>query len=474
MGPLRAGLEAGTLILEAPPTVRIHPLAVAGIGLSCVVLAGCAVPPGARQRKPDRVKDSASPETVAAAESLRPEVVEVPREGPVGAPGTASARVLPGIDVLIGEGFPGLQGRRLGLITNASGVDSRLRPTSEILAAVPGLKLVAIFAPEHGVQGALQAGMEVGDLKDPVTGAAVHSLYGSVKKPTGKMLEGIDLLIYDIQDVGARPYTYLSTLRGALEAAAEAGIEIWVLDRPDPLGGQILDGPVLSRDAESFVGPHEVPLRHGLTPGEFARMMNAERGIGARLKVVALKGWKRGMAWRATGLSWVAPSPNIPTPESCLLFPGFVLLEGTNLSEGRGTTRPFQLFGAPWLDARRCAAELNRLGLEGVIFRATEFIPSDSKHRGKACGAVEVHVRDPGRFRACAAAVAAISVVRRLHPRELRIEAGTFDRLSGGNGLRLALERGDAPLKIAASWTPALADFRTRRGPHLLYGPAQE
>ncbi len=379
------------------------------------------------------------------------------------------AEVLTGLEVLRSRGFADLRGKRVGLVTNGSGVDRELRSTADLLAGADGVELKAIFAPEHGFRGALEAGAQVADQLDPATGVPVHSLYGAVRSPTPEMLQGIDVLVYDIQDVGARTYTYLSTLRGCLEAAAEKGIEAWVLDRPDPLGGAATEGPVLEERFESFVGPHTIPLRYGMTAGEFARMVNEERRIGARLRVVPLRGWRRGMTFAESGLPWVPPSPNIPTADTCLLFPGFVLLEGTNLSEGRGTTRPFKLFGAPWLDARSAARELSRLDLPGVHFRATEFTPSDSKHRGAVCGAVEVHVTDPSAFRAGLTAVAVLSVVHRLHPEKLELKDAAFDRLAGGEALRRAILRGDPPKEIAASWSAGLAAFEKRRQAYLIY-----
>ncbi len=362
-----------------------------------------------------------------------------------------------------------MKGKRVGLITNSAGVDSRLRPTAQLLAGADGVQFAALFAPEHGLAGSLAAGERVEDRRDPVTGVPVHSLYGKTRRPTAEMLRGIDVLIYDLQDVGARPYTYLSTLVGALESARAAGIELWVLDRPDPLGGRAIDGPVLDRKFESFVGPHAVPLRHAMTPGEFARLVNEERGIGARLRVVAMEGWRRGMAWEETGLPWVAPSPNIPTPATCHVYPGFVLIEGTNLSEGRGTTRPFHLFGAPWLDGRAVAEWLNLSGLAGVAFRAVEFTPTDSKHRGALCGGVEVHVLDPAAFRAAAAVVEVLRAVMARHPAEFKFLPESFDRLAGSDALRRALEEKARPEAITGSWAPGQEDFLRRRARFLLY-----
>ena len=373
-----------------------------------------------------------------------------------------------GLEFLLSRDFADLRGRRVGLVTNGSGVDHRLRATADLLAGAGGVELKAIFAPEHGFRGGQQAGDRVVDQRDPTTGVPIHSLYGEVKRPTAESLAGIDLLIYDIQDVGARTYTYLSTLRGCLEAASEKGIEMWVLDRPDPQGGAVIDGPVLEEKFESFVGPHPIPLRYAMTPGEFARMVNDERKIGAQLRVVPLGGFRRGMAFADTGLPWVAPSPNIPTADTCFLFTGFVLIEGTNLSEGRGTTRPFKLIGAPWLEACRTAEELNRLALAGVIFRATEFTPTDSKYQGQPCQAVEVHVVDQAAFSAPLAAVALLTVVHRLWPERLEFR-DSFDRLAGSAEIRRGILRGDPPAEIAAAWAAGLREFEHRRLKYLIY-----
>jgi len=389
------------------------------------------------------------------------------REGPDREPAVERIpAVRTGLDVLAMERF-GTVGGKVGLITNQSGVDRQLRSSADLLSH-RGL-LQVLFAPEHGLSGAQEAGEVVGDGGRSPFGVPVYSLYGKVKKPTPEMLRGVDLLIYDIQDVGSRTYTYLSTLRGALEVAAEMGIEIWVLDRPDPLGGRMLDGPVLGERYESFVGPHTVPLCYGMTPGELARMLNAERKIGARLRVVPLDGWRRGMTFEDTGLPWVAPSPNIPTADTCPIYCGFVLLEGTNLSEGRGTTRPFKLLGAPWLDARKLAEGLNRKGIPGARFRPTEFTPTFSKYEGELCRGVEVHVTDVRRFKAPEAVVAVLAAVRRLHPDKFRIRASSFDRLAGGDDLRLALERGDEVGLIVSGWKGPLEEFKKRRQAFLLY-----
>jgi uncharacterized protein YbbC (DUF1343 family) len=391
------------------------------------------------------------------------------------AAGCAPAAVAPaapatsGLDRLVEEGFASLRGKQVGVVTNQSGVDRRLRHIADLLRAAPGVRLQALFGPEHGVRGMAQAGAAVADALDPQTGVPVYSLYGERRKPICEQLRGLDCLLFDLQDVGVRTYTYLSTLVLCLEAAAECGVEIWVLDRPNPLGGVRVEGPVLEKAQESFVGCHPLPLRHGLTIGEFARLVNEERGIGARLRVVPLSGWRREPALSGAAGPWVAPSPNLPAPMSALLYAGFVLLEGTSLSEGRGTTRPFQLFGAPWLDAAAMVRALEAMDLPGGRFRATGFVPTFSKHQGEACQAVEVHVEDPEAFRPVLTACAALAAAARLHPGDFTFHAATFDRLAGTARLRESLMAGEDPRALERQWESGLEDYRRRVGPFLIY-----
>jgi len=371
-----------------------------------------------------------------------------------------------GLDVLIAEDFRALEGRRVGLIANHTAVDNKLGHLIDLLDRNDRTKLVAVFAPEHGFRGIAQAGESLRDARDPRTGVPVFSLYGDHRRPTPEMLEGVEVLIFDIQDIGVRTYTYLSTLLGALEEAARAKVEFWVLDRPNPLGGA-LEGPMLVEDMRSFVGPHTLPLRHGLTPGEFALLVNEERGIGADLKIIRSRGWRRGQ-WNDSKSVWIAPSPNIPTRATALLYAGFVLIEGTNLSEGRGTTRPFHLVGAPWLDSRGVSEELQGLGLPGVIFRETAFEPTFSKFKGTPCQGIEAHVVDPQSFRAVTCALAVLDTIRRRHPEDFRF-LDSFDRLAGTPALRSALESGSSWWEIEAGWSAGLEAFRKRRSKFLLY-----
>src|SRR3990172_4861236 len=284
----------------------------------------------------------------------------------------ASLPVVGGLDAIVEERFRSLRGLRIGLICNPTAVDRRLRHAADLLAAAPGVRLTALFGPEHGVRGDAQYMAAVGDARDRRTGLPVHSLYGDTRAsltPTPAQLAGLDALVFDIQDVGARYYTYQATMMLCMEAAARARLRFVVLDRPNPIGGGGVEGPRLAQGFESFCGLHDLAPRHGMTVGELAELFRAERGlVDLELGVVECRGWRRGMHQRETGLPWVFPSPNMPTPETALVYPGMCLLEGTNVSEGRGTTRPFELFGAPWLDGDRLAESLAAERLPGVTF----------------------------------------------------------------------------------------------------------
>jgi len=377
-----------------------------------------------------------------------------------------------GIEVLLDERIELLRGRRVGLVTNATGVDSRLRSTVDLLAAHPQVDLVALFGPEHGVRGDVQAGDHVADMRDPATGLPVHSLYGEHRVPTPAMLAGVEVLVFDIQDVGTRFYTYPYTLAGVMQAAAAAGIPVVVPDRPDPLGGLLLEGPVLDPALASFVGMFPIPLRHGMTIGELARLFNAEYGIGAQLHVVPMQGWRRGDEPLRGALPWVPPSPNMPTPDTALVYPGTGLLEGTNISEGRGTTRPFEIIGAPFVDAVGLAARLNAQALPGVLFRPVWFTPSFSKHAGQPSAGVQLHVTDRSAFRPVRSGIAVLKALHDLHPDQFAFLPGTppfFDRLAGVDWLRAAIEAGQPLEDIEARWEHGLAAFAERREAYLLY-----
>jgi uncharacterized protein YbbC (DUF1343 family) len=289
-------------------------------------------------------------------------------------------------------------GKRVGLITNATGVNSNLQSTIDVLKEKTNL--VALYAPEHGVRGNFTAGAKVDTYIDTKTGLPVYSLYGATKKPTPEMLQDVDVLVFDIQDVGARAYTYIYTMAYAMQSCSELGKTFVVLDRPNPVGGEIVEGNVLKPGFESFIGMYPIPIRHGLTVGELAKLFNEEFGIRCNLAVVEMTGWKRDMFFDQTGLPWVMTSPNVPTADTALVYSGIGIFGGTNLSEGVGTTRPFEFVGAPWIDAAELAERMNRLQLPGVVFRPAYFTPQFSKQKGNLCGGVQIHVTNRKEFRA--------------------------------------------------------------------------
>ncbi len=393
----------------------------------------------------------------------------------------AGAGVVPGLEVLAARRFRLLAGRRVGLVCNPTAVTRTLVHAADLLHAAPGVRLAALFGPEHGVRGDAQYMAAVGGDSDPRTGLPAHSLYGQTRdslKPTREQLRGLDVLVFDVQDVGARYYTYQATMLLCMEAAAEAGLGFVVLDRPNPIGGVSVEGPRLRPGFESFCGLHDLAVRHGMTVGELALLFRAERGLELDLEVVPCRGWRRGASFRATGLPWVFPSPNMPTPETALVYPGMCLLEGTNLSEGRGTTRPFELFGAPWLDGARLAEDLAREALPGVLFRPASFVPTWDKHAGVRCHGVELHVTDPGRFLPFRTGLAAVLHARRhapalfawrTEPYEFVSGVLAFDLLCGSAREREGIEAGATLAELSRPIAPEERAFTRRRAPYLRY-----
>jgi len=384
----------------------------------------------------------------------------------------ASEATMPGIEVLLAERLDLLRGKRIGLVTNPTGVDRTLRSSIDLLARHPDVRLVALFGPEHGVRGDVQAGERVDDARDAATGLPVHSLYGEHREPTAAMLDGVDLLLFDIQDIGARVYTYPYTLANAMRAARRAGIAVVVLDRPNPVGGVQVEGPVLDTAYASFVGQFPIPLRHGMTLGELARLFNDEYGIGADLHVVPVRGWRRADAEPGRTLPWVPPSPNMPTPDTALAYPGTVLFEGTNVSEGRGTTRPFEIVGAPFVDAGALAERMNALALPGVRFRPVWFTPSFSKHAGTPCAGVQLHIHDRDAFRPVRTGIALLVAIHALHPGEFAFLPGDpsfFDKLAGNSWIRQAILDGASHEAIESRWQAELRGFEDVRRRYLLY-----
>ncbi len=380
-----------------------------------------------------------------------------------------------GMDVLIERDFDLLVGRRVGLITNqASTVDGR--NAADVLAEADGVELVALFAPEHGIRAELAAGVDVADGVDPTTGVPVFSLYGPTRKPTAEMLEGVDLLVFDLQDVGARFYTYTSTMGLAMQAAADAGIPFVVLDRPNPLGGDRVSGPIRTDDQDSFVGQYPIPAVHGMTTGELAQAIRDEGWLDGLadldLRVVEMRGWSRTDRWSDTGLPWVPPSPGLPTSDIALVYPATVPFEATSLSYGQGTDLPFGQIGAPWLDGPALAAALEARGLAGVRFEPTTFTPSAGllssppaeplRYDGEPVQGVKLIVEDPAGFDAFAVGIHLIDeVLRRAEGNEIAVieQPDFFDRLMGTDRVRLELEVGTGAADIVAGWADDQARF---------------
>jgi uncharacterized protein YbbC (DUF1343 family) len=378
-----------------------------------------------------------------------------------------------GLERLLSEGLPELEGRRIALVTNHTGVDSGLRSGIDLLVNAGHFRVVALFGPEHGVRGAAQAGVHVAEAVDAHTGLPVHSLYGETRKPTPAMLAGLDAIVFDIQDVGVRFATYVSTLYLVQEAAAEASLPVIVLDRPNPITGLRVEGNMVEAEFVSFVGIHPLPVRHGLTHGELARLFASEQGW-PEPRVVQMVGWRRSAWFDETGLTWVLPSPNLPTLESVTLYPGTCLVEGTNWSEGRGTTRPFELIGAPWVDPFRFADELTSRGLAGVAFRPTGFTPTFSKHQSTVCGGLQIHVLDRDALCPVDLGVHLLHALRRHAPDAFAWRVapnGTcfIDRLLGSDRPRHALDAGASAEDVLENWEKQSADFAERSSKYRLY-----
>jgi uncharacterized protein YbbC (DUF1343 family)/CubicO group peptidase (beta-lactamase class C family) len=373
--------------------------------------------------------------------------------------------VATGIDVLVREDFKRLKDRRIGLVTNHTGQDSEGRATIDLLHKALGLTLVALFSPEHGIRGQVDA--RVPDSKDDRTGLPIYSLYGTRRRPSAETLKGIDTLVFDIQDAGCRFYTYITTLGYVLEAAAQHKLKVFVLDRPNPIGGVAVEGPVLDAGRESFVAYHALPIRHGLTVGELALLFNKERKIGADLELVRMEGWRRGDLYDATGLTWINPSPNLRSLNAALLYPGIGLLETTNVSVGRGTERPFEWIGAPWLDGRRLAEALAKEKLPGLRFVPLKLTPTSSTHKGKLCGGVQIIVDDWSRFQPVRSGLAIASVLRKLYPDAWKV--GQYDRLLGHKAIWEGLKNGAAWTKLEQGWQKDLSRFIELRRAYLLY-----
>jgi uncharacterized protein YbbC (DUF1343 family) len=404
--------------------------------------------------------DAASQESPGVRPGVRPGV----------GPGVGGVRS--GLEVLLADSLHLVAGRRAGLVTNHTGFDGEGVSSIDRLHRHPQVELVALFSPEHGIRGTAEAGERVDHTRDEATGLPVHSLYGETRKPTPAMLEGVEVLLFDILDIGTRYYTYIYTLSLAQEAAGEAGIPFIVLDRPNVIGGVQVQGNVLDPAFASFVGLHPLPIRHGMTPGELARFYREVLGIEAELHVVPLEGWRREMHYSDTGLPWRPPSPNMPSEESALHYPGTCLFEGTNLSVGRGTDRAFQQVGAPWLDGGELARRMEARELPGVRFEAVRFTPvnpGDGKFAGEEVEGVRLHVTHREGYDPVAAGLALLVETRRMSAERWRWNASHFDRLAGTDRVRLGIEAEAEVETLREGWQEELASFRPLREGALIY-----
>ena len=396
---------------------------------------------------------------------------------------TADPVVKTGAQVLVGRGFDILRGKRVGLIVNHTAMVDSLH-LIDVIDEAEDVELAALFGPEHGIRGTADAGAKIEHGKDTKTGVPIYSLYGQTRKPTAEMLEDVDVLVFDIQDVGSRFYTYISTMGLAMQAAAEHGVKFVVLDRPNPLGGELVAGFDREPEYESFVGQYQIPMVHGLTIGELARMIKGEGLMDGlenlELEVVPMQGWRRDLVWPETGLAWTPPSPNIPDFETALVYPGSVLFEATSASEGRGTRAPFLQVGAPWADGAALARTLNEAALPGVRFEAVEFTPvgiegmsSDPKLKGRLLQGVRYLLTDISTFRPVDAGIHLLHTfyhqAREKGVSDLISRTEWLARLSGTDRLMEMLEAGRSPAEIIAVWQPEVEAFRNRRTPYLLY-----
>ena len=384
-----------------------------------------------------------------------------------------------GIERLLADPPAWFQGQRLGLLCNPASVDRGFHHVRDRLRQrFPGA-LRVLFSPQHGFFAEKQDNMiESVDMTDPVLGLPVFSLYGSTRIPRPEMFNDIDVLLVDLQDAGTRVYTFIYTLSYCMETARDCGKKVAVLDRPNPLGGEMVEGNSLDPAYSSFVGRYPIPMRHGLTIGELARLFNTRFGIGCDLEVVPMAGWKRRMLFTDTGLPWVAPSPNLPTPAAAMVYPGQVLWEGTNVSEGRGTTQPFELFGAPFFELSRLTAELRQTPIAGVVLRPAAFEPTSNKWQGHCCAGFQIHVTDPAHYAPYAATLRLLQAVIRHHPQafgwrpppyEYEYEKWPIDLLIGDSSIRERLEALEPIEAIEASWRPQLEEFKAMSREYHLY-----
>lgn len=383
-----------------------------------------------------------------------------------------------GLDVLFERQKKLLGGKRIAVAANPSAISSNFHFIVDLFLQEKSWKVVSLFGPEHGIRGEMQDQELSSSFQDPRTGLPVHSLYGKHLKPEPEMLEGIDTIVFDIQDVGSRYYTFIYTLSYIMDACGKLGIEVVVLDRPNPINGISTEGPVLETGYESFVGRYPIPIRHGMTVGELALLFNQEFQLNCSLEVVAMENWKREQFFEDTGLPWVFPSPNMPTVDTAIVYPGMCLLEGTNVSEGRGTTRPFEIFGAPWIDPDAFCRSMESFQLKGLYFRPLYFRPTFNKYKQELCGGAQMHITDRRQFHPVRAALCILSVLTKENadsfqwkepPYEFVYDRLPIDILFGNSWCREYLEKGVAPQAIEKTWSASLDSFNRNRAKYLLY-----
>lgn len=387
--------------------------------------------------------------------------------------------VLPGLDILVSEKIELIRGKRIGLVTNHTALSSSGEHIVDVLNNTPGVILKALFAPEHGIRGDREGGDFIESYIDSLTGVTVFSLYGKNRKPSSKMLDSLDLLLFDIQDIGTRFYTYISTMGLAMEAAAQKGIPFIVLDRPNPITGVIVEGPVLKPQFKSFVGMYQIPIRHGMTVAELAQMINSEgwleNGIKADLKVIPIKNWQRLFWFSQTGLPWIKTSPNMPNEKAATLYPGMGLLEGLNISEGRGTLEPFIVIGAPWFEPEKVKEELPGLWVNGVEIQSIQYTPVSMpgvvlhpEYEEELCFGFRMQLHDPNIFRPVSFFIQLICGVQKLYPEQIKFKRG-FDRLVGNDDVRQKILAGESAKNIIAGWIVEIRQFKQIRKKYLLY-----
>jgi len=377
----------------------------------------------------------------------------------------SAAQTLTGIDVLVAQRFAPLAGKRVGLITNQTGIDRNRHSTIDLLAHAPGVKLVALFSPEHGIRGTLDD--RVSSTTDEATGLPVYSLYGETERPTDAMLAGLDVLVFDIQDAGVRFYTYITTMGYAMETATAHHLPFYILDRPDPLGGERIEGPMLDRDRTNFVGYFPMPVRMAMTLGEMAKMFNVQKKIGCDLHVIRVQNWQRRMWFSDTGLPWVNPSPNLRSADAGILYPGLKILQAGGVSVGRGTARPFELLGAPWIRGEELSADLNRHAIPGVRFDPEKFTPDSGLYKGELCEGVRVVLTDRDALQTMRMGIEIASALGKLYPG--KFDAAKMIELVGNSATIHQLVAGGDPSAIVANWNKDLEAFRKVRAKYLLY-----